>query len=109
MTSMVNKPVLDRMVDSESCIVCTAAPLAYVFRMSLGADVPFIRSLDHQKDSPGTANVAAGKVENLKACFRGKCIRVVNFFTDSSTDDRALIDLSVNAFIVKYGLITHTK
>ena len=105
----VNKSVLERIVSSENCLVCTAAPYAYISRISFGTDVPVISSLDPHAHYPDAGNFAAGKIENLKVYFKGKSFRVVNFFTDSRADDQALIEFSMNAFMVKDDFITRIK
>ena len=104
-----NKALLERMADSKNCIVCTAAPFAYVSRVSFNKAIPIISALDPGERFPDTANFGPGKIENLKAYFKEEGVRVINFFTDSVTDDRALIDLAVNAFIVNGEDITKVK
>jgi len=105
----VNKSVFDRMVNSENCIICTAAPFAYISRIFLGREIPFISALDPLNCWPDATNFGAAKIANLKAYFGGKDIRVVNFFTDNDTDDRHLIDFAVNVFVVKDNQLTKVK
>lgn len=105
----VNQAVLELMVNSDNCIICTAAPFAYISRVSFHKDVPVISSLDPENSFPDISNFGAGKIENLKAYCKGKDFQVTNFFTDSSTDDQALIDFSVNAFVVKGDRVTKVK
>lgn len=104
-----NKALLKRMADSKNCIICTAAPFAYVSRVSFNKVVPVISSLDPGGRFPNAANSGVGKIENLKAYFKEEGVCVINFFTDSVTDDRALIDLAVHAFIVNGDDITKVK
>lgn len=105
----VNKTVFKRMVNLDNCIVCTAAPFAYISRVSFHKDVPIISSLDPESHFPDVGNSGAGKIENLKAYFNEKDVRVVSFYTDSNRDDQALIDFSVNAFVVEGGHITKIR
>jgi phosphoserine phosphatase len=104
----VNKNVYDLVLNSESCIISTASPYAYVSRISFEKKIPVISSLDPHNDFPDPTNFGSGKVENIKAYFKGENIRVVNFYTDSE-DDQALIDFSINAFIYKDSHITKIK
>jgi hypothetical protein len=97
----INEPVFNRMADMNDCIICTTAPFAYMSRLSFGKEVIIISSLDPINSIPDKSNFGLAKVENLKAYFKGKDIRVANFFTDSRTDDAALIDFSQNAFVVE--------
>lgn len=105
----VNQAVLELMVNSDNCIICTAAPFAYISRVSFNKHVPIISSLDPENRFPDISNFGAGKIKNLKAFFKGKDIQVENFFTDSNKDDQALIDFSVNAFVVKGSRIIKVK
>lgn len=104
-----NKALLERMADSKNCVVCTTAPFAYVSRVSFNKIVPVISSLDPGGRFPNAANYGVGKIENLKAYFKEEGVRVINFFTDSLTDDRALIEFAVNAFLVNGEDITKVK
>jgi hypothetical protein len=97
----VNKSVFDRMVNSDNCIICTAAPFAHISRISFGREVPIICSLDPTNHFPNAANLGTAKAANLKAYLNGRNVRVANFFTDKKTDDQSLIDLAANAFIVE--------
>jgi hypothetical protein len=105
----VNKSVFDRMVNSDNCIICTAAPFAYISRIFLGRDVPVICALDPTNRFLDATNLGAAKVANLKTYLGGKDIRVANFFTDKETDDQPLIDLAANAFIVEGDRLTKVK
>lgn len=105
----VNKAVFEQMVNFDNCIICTAAPFAYVSRVSFNKDVTIISSLDPENRFPDITNYGAGKIKNLKAFFKGKDIQVENFFTDSNNDDQALIDFSANAFVVKSDCVTKVK
>ncbi|MCK4814257.1 hypothetical protein KA005_00690, partial [bacterium] len=42
----VNKAVFEQMLNLENCIICTAAPFAYVSRVSFNKFVPIISSLE---------------------------------------------------------------
>lgn len=95
----INQPVYDLMLKADNCLISTAAPFAYVSRMCFRKDVIIISSLDPQNSFPDPSNFGAGKVTNIKNYFKGDDIRIVNFYTDSM-DDQALIELSVNAFIL---------
>ncbi len=105
----VNQAVLELMFNSDNCIICTAAPFAYISRVSLNKHVPIISSLDPENPFPDISNFGAGKIENLKAYFKEKDVRVVNFYTDNTRDDQALIDFSVNAFVVKGDCVSKVK
>jgi hypothetical protein len=105
----VNKLVFDRMVNSDNCIICTAAPFAYISRIFLGRGVPVISALDPANRFPDATNYGAAKIKNLKAYFDGRNFHVVNFFTDNNSDDRSLVDLATNVFIVKDGCLTKIK
>jgi len=97
----VNAVVFEQMLKSDNCIICTASPFAYVSRISFNKNISVISSLNPQKNLPDLANFGPGKIENLKAYFNGKPVRVANFYTNSKIDDQALIDFSVSAFIVE--------
>lgn len=105
----VNQAVFELMVNSDNCIICTAAPFAYISRVSFNQYVPIISSLDPENRFPDIPNFGTGKIENLKAFFKGKDIQVANFFTDSNTDDQALIDFSANAFVVEGNRVRKVK
>ncbi len=105
----VNASVFQRMIDMGNCIICTTAPFAYMSRLSLGNKVPILSSLDSVNSFPDKGNFGPAKVVNLKAYFKGKDIRVANFFTDNRIDDYALIDLCQNAFIVEGDTIKKIK
>jgi len=105
----VNQAVLELMVNSDNCIICTAAPFAYISRVSFNKDVPVISSLDPENRFPDISNFGPGKIENLKAYFKEKDVRVVNFYTDNTRDDQALIDFSTNAFIVEGDCVMKVK
>jgi len=105
----VNNEVFERMTNADNCIMCTSAPFAYISRVSFNKDVIIISSLDPKDSFPDTANFGPGKIENLKAYFKNKSVHVINFFTDSYTDDKALIDFSDNAFVVEGNQIKKIK
>jgi len=105
----INTSVFQRMIDLDNCIICTTAPFAYMSRLSFGKEVPIISSLDSKNSFLDKGNFGPAKVENLKAYFKGKDIRVVNFFTDNKIDDYALVDLCENAFIVEGDNIRKIK
>lgn len=105
----VNKAVFQKMLKLENCIICTAAPFAYVSRVSFNKHIPIISSLEPGNHFPDIENHGQGKIENLKALFKGKNIRVVNFYTDSESDDQAMIDFSTNAFVVEGDRIRKVK
>jgi hypothetical protein len=105
----INVSVFQKMIDMDNCIICTTAPFAYMSRLSFGKEIPIISSLDSQNSFPDKSNFGPAKVENLKAYFKGKDIRVVNFFTDNKLDDHALVDLCENAFVVEGGNIRKIK
>jgi phosphoserine phosphatase len=105
----VIESVYKRMVDSDNCVICTASPFSYVSRISFLKDVPVIASLDYMAQLSDLTNFGPSKVENLNAYFHGKNIRVINFFTDAENDDQALINFSVNAFVVKDNKIIKVK
>jgi phosphoserine phosphatase len=98
----VNRAVFERMLSSDNCILCTACPFGYVSRMYFQKNVVLIASLDSRKKFPDPANFGTGKIENIRAYFKGRNIRVTNFYTDSE-EDQPLIDFSMNAFICKQG------
>lgn len=104
-----NTAVVERMVDSENCIICTASPFAYISRVSFNKVVPVISALDPEGRFPDKANFGPGKIENLNAYFSEKRICVMNFFTDNSDDDQPLIDFAENAFVVKGDYIMKIK
>jgi hypothetical protein len=105
----INASVFKKMIDMDNCIICTTAPFAYMSRLSFGKEVPIISSLDFQDGFPDKSNFGSAKVVNLKAYFKGKDIRVTNFFTDNMIDDYALIDLCQNAFVVEGDTIKKIK
>jgi hypothetical protein len=105
----VNPSVFQRMIDMDNCIICTTGPFAYMSRLSFGKKVPIISSLDSVNSFPDKGNFGPAKAVNLKAYFKGKDVRVTNFFTDNSIDDYALIDLCQNAFIVEGDTIKKIK
>jgi len=104
----INKNVFDLMQQANNCIISTSAPYAYTSRMGFSNDVTVISSLMPFGNLPDVANFGEGKVRNIVAYFNGKDIRVVNFYTDCS-DDQPMIDLSVNAYIVKNGIPVKIK
>jgi len=105
----VNRTVFERMASLDNCIITTASPFAYVSRMFFNKDVTVIGSLVPDNRFPNAANSGSGKIDNLKACFKGKDVHVINFFTDNNIDDQALIDFSNNAFIVQGDRLTKVK
>jgi hypothetical protein len=105
----VNRTIFDRMINSDNCIICTTAPFAYISRIYFGKDIPFISALDPQNRFPDATNFGEAKVVNLKAYFKNENIHVVNFFTDNEIDDRPLINLAVNAFVVKNDRLMKMK
>lgn len=105
----VNTTVFERMLNSNNCVISTAAPFAYISRLSFKKDVTIISSLNPDNRFPDKANFGKGKTENLKACFGGNSVRVVNFFTDCNADDHAMIDFSVNAFVVRKDRLVKVK
>lgn len=104
----VNRAVFERMVNSDNCIICTAAPSAYISRMLFKKDVVVISSLDPDNRFPNSANFGAGKIKNIKAYFKGKDVRIINLYTDCD-DDQPLIDFSINAFIINNGRFVKVK
>lgn len=105
----VNKSLLEQMVSLDNCIICTASPFAYASRMFFSNDVPVIASLNPGTNFPDPANFGFGKIANLKTYFNGEAVSVVNFYTDNTNDDIALVNLAVNAFIVEGDHITKVK
>ena len=76
--------------------------------MDFGRRIPVISAIDPNNHFPDVSNFGAGKVENLRAYFKGKDVKVTNFYTDS-IDDRELIDIATNAFLLKNGCIVKIK
>lgn len=105
----VNTHVLDRMLGSPNCVISTAAPHAYISRISLGRKVPIISSIDPHNDYPDTGNFGPGKALNLTCYFRGRSICVNNFFTDNPVDDKSLVDLSTHAYVVENNSLVKIK
>lgn len=105
----VNKAVLEQMLKSDNCVICTASPFAFISRISFNKNITMIGSLDPQRNLCDPSNFGTGKIENLKAYFTDKNIQVASFYTDSNSDDQALIDFSVNAFVVEGGRIKKIK
>jgi hypothetical protein len=106
LSNNINNDVFERMLNADNCVISTTAPAAFVSRMPFKDNVVVISSLDN--DFPDPSNFGPGKVRNLKHYFQNKDIRVSNFYTDS-TDDQALIDFSINAFMVKNGCLAKIK
>jgi phosphoserine phosphatase len=104
----VNQGVFELMNRADNCVISTTAPFAFVSRMAFKKNVVVISSLDHNNVFPDPANFGPGKVENLKFYFKGKDVRVLNFYTDSA-DDQELVDFSVNAFMVRDGSLLKIK
>jgi len=105
----VNEVVFERMLKLDNCFVCTASPFSYVSRISFKKkDVVVIGSLCPGNFFPDPANFGMGKVENIKAHFKGSKIRIMNLYTDSE-DDKPLLDIAVNAFLCKKGNIVKVK
>lgn len=107
--SNVNKSILEQMVSLDNCIICTAAPFAYASRMFFLNNIPVIASLNPGTNFPDPANFGFGKVANLKAYFKERTVSVTNFYTDNISDDIALIDFAVNAFMVTGDHLTKLK
>jgi len=107
--SNVNKVVFERFMNLNNCIICTASPIAYVSRICFGKNVFVIGSLSSQMDFPDPANFGRGKIDNLTAYFKDKNVQIVNFYTDSSTDDQAMIDLAINAFVIQSEKVVKIK
>lgn len=105
----VNKEIFERFMNLDNCIVCTASPLAYISRICLGKKVPLICSLGSNVGLPDLTNSGLGKVKNLKAFFKDKKVKIANLYTDSNTDDRAMIDFAVNAFLVNNETVIKIK
>ncbi len=101
----INKNVFELMNRAENCVVSTAAPFAFVSRMSFKKNAVVISSLDYDSSFADISNFGPGKVENLKSYFKNKDVHVLNFYTDS-VDDREMMDFSTNVFMVKDGCIT---
>jgi phosphoserine phosphatase len=106
--SNINENVFELMLNTDNCIISTAAPYAYVSRISFAKVVVVLTSLAPHNNLPDPANYGSGKVENIKAYFMGEDIRVTNFYTDS-VDDQAMVEFSQNAYMVKRGLIEKIK
>lgn len=104
----LNKQMISLMLKAENCIISSAAPYAYVSRMSFKDDAVIISSLDPENDWPDPGNSGPGKIENIRKYFDGFGIRVSKFYTDSR-DDQALIDFSDTAFIVKKDRLVKVK
>ena len=104
----LNQKVYEAMSQSDNCIISTSAPYAYVSRMKLSDEASVISSLEPGDAYPDLSNFGQGKIDNVRAYFDGQNISVRNTYTDSE-DDRPLIDLSENAFIVKSGKILKIK
>jgi len=99
----VNKAVLKRLYESENALISTACPYAFVSRMPIKADIPIISSLDLKNRLSDEENYRQGKLANLRT-FLGNPdeLRIRNLYTDSY-DDKALMDISENVYIVKNG------
>lgn len=105
----INKGVFDLMQQVNDCIISTSAPYAYTSRMCFNKnDVTVISSLTPFGNLPDATNFGEGKVKNIRAYFKGENIRVVNFYTDCN-DDRPMIDISINAYIVNNGIPVKIK
>ena len=104
----INRDIFEQMLNADNCVINTTAPFAFVSRMSFRENVVVISSLDYNNNLPDSANHGPGKVENLKAYFKNKNVRVSNFYTDSA-DDQELVNFSVNAFMVKDGCLKKVK
>jgi len=104
----INQAVFELMLKSDNCIISTASPYAYTYRMYFGKNVPVISSLMPGDFLPYPLNFREAKVENIKAYVGTKDIRIVNCYTDS-VNDQALIDLSVNAFMLRDGQLIRVK
>jgi hypothetical protein len=105
----VNRPVRDKMSGSTDCIVSTAAPFAYVSRMSFAKQVPVISALDPSGTLPEKDNFGSGKIANLKAYLDGNDLSIETFFTDSLVDDQPLVDLANHVLLVDRGRIRQFK
>lgn len=104
----INQAVFELMLKSDNCIISTASPDTYTSRMCFGKNVPVISSLMPGDFLPYPLNFREAKVENIKAYIGTKDIRIINFYTDSISD-QALIDLSVNAFMFSNGQLIKVK
>jgi len=104
----INRDIFEHMLKADNCVISTASPFAFASRMSFKPDTILISSLDSKNNFPDPANFGPGKVENLKFYFKDKCIRVSNFYTDS-TDDQELVNFSANAFMVKEDSLIKIK
>lgn len=104
----LNLEVYEALRLSDNCIISTSAPHSYISRMKIKSDAIIISSLEPGDTYPDQANFGHGKIDNIKAYFKGHGISVLNTYTDSE-DDRPLIDYSENAFFVQNGKMTKIK
>jgi phosphoserine phosphatase len=104
----VNKLIYEKMVRAKNCIISTAAPYSYISRIRFNRDVTVISSLDSNHQLPNMANFGYGKLENIRSVFEGEEIRILNFYTDSY-DDQALIDFSINVFLLRKDRLLKIK
>jgi len=105
----LNDLVHKEFVDSENCLVSTAAPFSYISRIAFGRQVPVICSLHPDPHLPDKGNFGDGKVTNLKAYLQVDNLRIHTLFTDSLSDDAALIDISERVFLVDQGQVERAK
>lgn len=105
----VNPAVREELFGSTNCIVSTAAPFAYVSRMSFARQVPVISALDPRGTLPEKDNFGPGKIVNLKAYLNGRDLSIETFFTDSLVNDQPLVDVATHVLLVDGGNIRQFK
>jgi len=103
-----NQIIYDIMKNSDNVILTTAAPYAYISRITFNIDEMIYISSLNNANFPDQTNFKEGKVKNIQWLFQGKRISINNFYTDSF-DDKPLIDFSLNAFMVKDGNLIKIK
>ena len=105
----INPAVYEEFLRRDRCLISTAAPYAYISRISFGKPVPTLCALEPCGRLPDESNFGMGKVDNLRAYLKGEDIRLDTFFTDNPSDDGPLVDLSKTAFKVHDGRMTRLK
>lgn len=105
----VNQTVYERMMQTADCIISTACPHAYISRMPLDSSVRVISSLMPGPGYPDPNNYGSGKIENIRHYFKGRNVKITNFFTDDMTADKPLAGLAEHVYIVTDGRVTQLK
>jgi len=96
-----NHRLFELLESAEDAVVSTASPFSIARRVSWPSEVLLICALDPRASWPCPGNIGEGKVQNLKAAFRGEPFRVVAFYTDDEKVDRPMIDLAEQAYLCR--------